>query len=159
MILNHPIMFSISSEIFNVFGNIQQMFSRSDGPDKMFCHRGHSSSDKNHFCELRQLVLSGTAGTTATCLTQKEGGRCFHRQRPLRTECWYWRVVPRVGAWLGRLGALTTHWSHGMGWGLGDTGLDWAGLGWTLNTILNIFSEAHSQSSPARPLLIFHFQH
>ena len=151
MILNHPIMFSISSEIFNVFGNIQQMFCRSDGPQIMFCHRGQSSSDKIHFYEVE------AAGSDPVQRPVAVGRSDLFNSKEERQMLSPWAagpdwvlvvlVVPRVGATLGAL----VRWNGGYWAG---TGLDWA-----LNTILNIFSEAPSQYSPARPLLIFHFQH
>ena len=98
-------------------------FAWSDDPDMMFCHRGQSSSDKNHCYEQGReeaAVSHSVSDQTTDLFHSKEGGRCFHCQRPLRT------------AWC----SLSQEWqecqpgrSRPMEWGI----LDWAG---TLNTIL-----------------------
>ena len=97
-------------------------FAWSDDPDMMFCHRGQSSSDKNHCYEQgrEEAAVSHSVSDQTTDLFHSKEGRQMLSPSAAAQD---WLSVPRVGEGAGRSGPL--EW--------GDTGL---GQDWALNTSL-----------------------
>ena len=117
-------MFSISSQIFNVFGNIEQMFCCSDGPE-MFCQI------KFTLYELSRVEAAGSQ-----CGVDWGPGRPVSLKRRAADA---FTVSGRSGLSVGCSSSCPKSGSHAgrtgpMEWG--DTGLgqDWTGLGSQYNS-------------------------